>query len=76
MAIFSAPEDNGIWFSQPPPQPRRQIRGTVMLPSPSFTLTFRRTGPLPVPEREHEPCALVPGWERSHATRTPAAPAV
>lgn len=58
MAIFSAPEDNRIWFSQPPPQPRRQIQGTVTLSSPSFTLTPRRARSLHVPE--HEPCTLVP----------------
>ena len=76
MAIFSAPEDNRIWFSQPPPQPRRQIQGTVMLSSPSFTLTPRRARPLHIPERQHKPCTLVPGWKRPHAACTPATPAV
>lgn len=56
MVIFSAPEDNRIRFSQPPPQPRRQIRGTVMLSSLSFTLTPRRARPLHVPKRDHKPC--------------------
>lgn len=61
MAIFSAPEDNRIWFSQPPLQPRRQIQGTVTLSLPAFTLTPRRARPFHVPKREHKPCTLVPG---------------